>query len=229
MIGLGDVKFVHLRLNMKIDFAEIMYLPKDKDSWKIIQSENYAPDRDEFILEKFKKDFKDIVVKDVQRVYALCSRSSALSDWLSRSNLDYSLNASVPKWLKAEINPEDFKKAQESIQKVSISARKRSSAELIASERFKKEMKIAKDVFEKETKEYMNTNLVKILNLKSTDLPITLQSAIEDYTPGEAADSPDKKVYAREVLVRFKISLLRYIKENPGEDIQSKIEEYRLK
>jgi hypothetical protein len=197
------------------------------NDWVIIKDENYRPDREEFVLSYFRKDFPDVKVPDVSKVYALCSRSAILAQWLSSVNMQYSLQEQVPTFYRQLVDPEEYKKAYDDITENARLNRDRAMEEFKASSNFKNEMSKIAEKYNRKRK--MNSIYSRVITMNSTELPLTLQLAIENYTPADDASLPNVKAYAREILIQYKISLIKYIKDNPNVDIEALIKENQTK
>lgn len=214
---------------------QIEQVSTDPDDWKTIEMENYKPDRDQHILDKFIEDHPDIALpkgdddSKVSLIYALCSRSSALAEWLQNANASYALEATLPRYIEGIVSPKVFTEAEKALTKISNLQKARSVAESAANAKYKTDMAIAKKTFDDNSAKLKTNNVIKILNVKSTDLPITLQLAIENFVPASDANSPDKKTYAREVLLNYRLALFKFISENPSADIDLVISSMRLK
>lgn len=193
----------------------------DKDSWKVVQSEDYRPDRSEFLLKKFKEDFphQSQAVTSFEMISSLASRSKRVNEWLIGAQSEYVLQVSTPQYLKDIVSPTDFKKASETITKLNHNATNKSNEELKAVQNYKLEMQRIEEKYEKLNQPLLKDKVVKILTINSTLLPISLQLMIENYVPAVTSASPDKKTYAREVLTQFKITLLKLISDPNSKDI----------
>lgn len=192
----------------------------DPDLWLIIQDEKYRPDRGAFILERFIESYPNVNVKgDVTKIYALCSRSAALGEWLAAQNLDYALIQNEPTFYRDIIDQDSYKAVSSELQENSTRGRDRANEELVAARKYKDEMdKIDK----KYSKFKFKLKESRIINMNSTELPLTLQLAIENYTPS-SSDSPNRRAFARELLINYKISLLTAISDDPSIDIEALI------
>lgn len=218
--------------NFKTSIGEINIngVPDKVDDWIIIKDEKYRPDKDKFILDQFRKDYPHVPVKDCQQVYNLGSRSSVIAEWLGRNNIQYSLIQETPTYFRDLVGPDSFRSLSNKIQKINkIQVNKAKEEEAAAFEYKNKIKEINKKyniLIEKE-KEF-NKEL-KVLTLSTNSLPLTIQLAIDNYVPGDDPTSPDKKSFAREMLIRFKQSLIKIIKDNPSVNIDEIIDEFSVK
>lgn len=192
----------------EFDKGIIIYEPsEDSRGWFTIGSESYQPDKEDFIVTKFKEDFKNIKgVESVEKIGKLASRSPSLNEWLIKTNLGYSLEANIPLWAKDIIPPATLKTLEGTIQETNKVEVERSDALNSAAIEYK--AKIAKintqcDNKQDKIKE-IDLSLAFICN--STTLPLSIQLAIENYSPADA-DAPTKKTYARELLLQWRQQL----------------------
>lgn len=216
----------------KLSIGEVIIpgVPDKIDDWIIIKDEKYRPDKDKFILDQFKKDYPHVPVINCQQVYNLGSRSSVIAEWLGRNNVQYSLIQETPTYFRDLVGAESFKNLSNKIQKINKIQLEKAREEEAASIEYKnkiKEINLKYSSLINKEKEY-NKEL-KVLTLNSTALPLTIQLAIENYVPGDDATSPDKKSFAREMLIRYKQSLINLIKQNPSINIDEVIDEFAVK
>lgn len=193
----------------------------DPKSWKTIQQEDYRPDRNDFILKAFKKKFPKHAnaVNSIETVNNLASRSKTINNWLVSAGIEYVLEVQAPQYLKDLVDPKEYKDASEDLAELNKLATKRSLEEQLVVKEYKDKIAKIEEKYDKLTESAKKSNVVKILSLNSTSLPITLQLMIENYSPSVTSSSPDKKTYAREILVNFKISLLKYFTKKENKDV----------
>lgn len=193
----------------------------DPNSWKTVQQENYRPDRDDFILKSFKEKFPRHAnaVNSIETVNNLASRSKLINNWLVSAGTEYVLEVQAPQYLKEIVEPSEYKEASEVLAELNKLSTKRSLEEQLVAKEYKDKLCKIADKYDKLTESTKKDNIVRILSLNSTSLPITLQLMIENYSPSVTSSSPDKKTYAREVLTNFKISLLKYFTRKENKDV----------
>jgi len=193
---------------------------RDSSSWKVVEAQNFRPDKPEFMLKRFKKDFpkQASAVNDFDMLTKLASRSKAVSEWYARVSAEYVLEINVPKYLKDIVEPKEFEEANTKIKELNKLAAERALDEQRVVKNYQQEMKKIEEDYTKKSAVNLQNKLVRILTLNSTSLPITLQLMIENFTPSTTSGSPDKKTYAREVLTQFKISLLKYFADKANKD-----------
>jgi len=232
------IKRENIRLTLpnalKIENVDHNFEPSTNMSeWLVIKEESYTPDKQLFIVDSFKKNFKNVKLEgNTEKCYdmigKLASRSSVVSDWLAIANAEYSLEAQTPTYFKEHIEPKDFNNLQKSIIEFNKVIAKAQQDKQEAAENYKKQIQKIDNELDNKMKKFKSSNFLKILTLPSSALPITLQLAIENYTP-TSDDSPTKRVYLREVLTNYKIYLLKEIKQNPNLDIDELIKNNSLK
>lgn len=224
-------------------------------NWMIIKEDVFKPDKDLYIYEEFIKDHSNLqkaitVYQPIpnqtkvdyettsSKIYALASRSQSLNIWLARKNLGYAQNANVPTFYSDKTTPQQYAQLQKTL--VGLSEIEQTRAEKLneLATNYKLEIARTEAQFDEKAKNFTNSdssiaNQVKILNLNTTSLPLTLQLAIENYTPAASTGStpvaPTKKQYARELLISYKRALLDVVKAKTTVDITAVIDELSLK
>jgi hypothetical protein len=203
--------------------------PNNSDDWVTIRDESQLPDRKGFIVEKFKDAFPDTKLdQDIDKAYdqigRLASRSYVINKWLITANLDYSLDAQTPSYLLPYIKPDQFKVLQSNITRLGKLAADESDEINRAAIEYKKKLDSIRDKYSKERDKLEGSNsFLKVLTVPSTYLPLTLQLAIENFTPQNTQNAPTKRAYARELLTDYKIYLLQCLQYNPDLDIDKLI------
>lgn len=187
----------------------------DPKQWRVIKSESYLPDKNQFIVNCWSRDYSEFETPDADTIYRLCSRSTNLNDWLKRVNLQYVISEAPPDYLKDLIDPSEFEDSTKLLREINKISQDES---IELNEEAKKYSKKVEAIKTKYLDLYNNkkvTNFVKIINLKSNDLPISFIMAIDNFSPAKGEDSPKAKTYARELLLTFKKGLLEFIKDKP--------------
>lgn len=209
--------------SLKVDAPKV-----NASDWLIKREESLRPEKKDFILKAFRKRFKNLNVKDADQVYNLCSRSKLLNEWLSNTNLLYVDEVKIPAYAIDLLPTNKVKECYEIISDINDKNSRKAVAIKVLSDTFKDNLRnIENDktyICDKEL-----TNEVKILILNTTDLPLTLQLAIENFTPAKNDEFPDTRAYAREMLFQYKKSLFQLIKEKPEIDINTVIDELKEK
>lgn len=203
--------------------------PKVNSSdWLIKREESLRPEKKDFVLKAFNKRFPDIKVKDADQVYNLCSRSKLLNEWLSNTNLLYVDQVKIPAYAIDLLDTSKVKECYEIITEINDKNSLKAAAIKALSDTFKENLRKIEDNKDYKCDKQL-TNEVKVLILNTTDLPLTLQLAIENFTPAKNDEFPDTRAYAREMLFQFKKSLFKLIKEKPEINIDNVINELKEK
>lgn len=210
-----------------------MNLPNQlEDEWIAVKQESIEFDRASYVLEQFKNDYPDIEVgEDIKLVYSLCSRSTALNTWLASVNLKFSDYTQLPLYLSSLIEPTKFKVIKEEISEVRKIVASSSSKRLDAAKKYQAEIaKIDKEEASLLQAKKKDNPILKVLTMNSTRLPLSLQLQIEKYVPTVTDDeAASRKVYAREMLIQYKIGLIKMIKQKPDIDIEAIIKSNETK
>lgn len=221
-----------VKMNIKIGNYEISEPSINEDDWLSIKNEEYLPDKNLFIFEKFAEDYPEIASKihgdniddKANKVYSLASRSAVVAQWLSNANLLYSLDAQTPTYYKEFIDPKDFKEVSVKISTLNkINSDQSNKLALAAKEYQEKIRKIQDEAVNSAKKLVANDRLIRILTVPTTSLPISIQLAIENYTPKDN-EAPTQKAYAREYLIAYKTFLLKQLKQDKNFDVEAAID-----
>lgn len=194
----------------------------DLNKWLVIAEEKYRPDKGKFVLEEFKKVYPSIKVSDVDQVYKLASRSANLNEWLAKTNIKYAVIEGAPTYFREFIDPTDFDNASKEVLKISSSLAEKAKEQATAAANYKNALAEIDKKYEKK----LNTSdkFAKILSLNTTKLPLSIQLAIENYTPATSS-SPNMKAFARECLVSYKIELIKALSKDKNIDLDKLIED----
>lgn len=199
---------------------------KDPNNWLIIKEESYRPDKPKFIEQKFRKDYPNIKIKNADQVYSLASRSAILNEWLAKVNAEYAVIEGAPTYFRDFVEPKDFDNASKEVLKLSTANAAKAKAQAEAASEYKdKLIQINKEF---ESKLSTSNNLAKIISLNTTCLPLSIQLAIDNYTPASSS-SPNQKAYSRECLINYKIKLIEALSKDKKLDIDKLITENREK
>lgn len=195
---------------------------KDEEKWLIISDDKYRPDKSKFVFDKFQKDYPSIKAINAEQVYKLASRSVKLNEWLAKTNAEYAVIEGAPTYFRQYAKPDEFDAASKEVLKLS------KAQALKAREQADAAIKYRENLAEIDTKyeRLLTTSdkIAKILSLNTTVLPLSVQLAIENYTPAKSS-SPTAKAYARECLVSYKIALLKTLQKDKDTDIDKLITE----
>lgn len=208
----------------KFNVSGNTYVVNEPDSnpenWIIIKEESYRPDKAEFVLNKFRKAYKNIKVRDADQIYSLASRSSQLNEWLAKVNAEYATIEAAPTYFRQYVDADDFSKASNEVARISKVMSDKAKAQAIAASNYQKSLKDIDNEFS--SKVTTEDKVAKVISLNSTQLPLSIQLAIDNYTPAMSS-SPNQKTYARECLINYKVSLLKILKNDPDINIDELI------
>lgn len=218
---------------MKIDNITISGLPGGKNiiidmpstnpnDWLITRENSLRPERGEFVLKEFRRQYPSIKVKDIEQMYKVCARSQLLSNWLSLVNADYVQDVKIPGYARNIISSTDIENSRKIIDEINNINKNKSAAIKKAADTFKETL----DNIENDEAYKLPTNvdkITKILILNTSDMPVSLQLAIENFVPASNDNFPDTKSYARELLFQYKKSLLTMVKNDSSIDIEGVI------
>lgn len=220
-----------INLNHKILPGGVLTIEAPKlnpNDWLIKNEEALRPDKGEFVFQAFKKRFPNIKVKNSDQMYKLCSRSALLSQWLANVNLDYIDEVKIPAYALNLLDKNKVESCYKVIKEINSKEALKAKAIKTLSDKFKIDLEeINKNEIYKTTDNL--TNEVKIIMLNTNDLPLTLQLAIENFTPKSKDSFPDNKAYAREMLFQYKKRLFSLINEKPEINIQDIIDQLKEK
>jgi hypothetical protein len=211
---------------------------KDMNGWVVIENQSFSFDKTEIIHDEFIKDWPHIKLfgESTQDRYdlicRLASRSPEMSEWLSLKNILYSDTTQMPTWVKGYVDPNEYKlRARKLLVLSDLSAEYADKKSAAAREYTAAIRKLESEQALKARKIMDGDNVLKILCLNSSSLPISLQLAIEGYTPADKQQdiSESRKVYAREMLIQFKIALLNAWKNQNISDIDDVVRELKTK
>lgn len=203
---------------------------KDESGWTVIEQQSFTIDKKDFILKEFYKDFPNLVIKDFKQLSGVVSRSRKLSEWYSRASLLYADSIQLPLAFKDEFSPEQYKRYFKDMQSYKENLALETLEIQKTSERFKKETDAIHEKFRKINQELIEKEKIyPILTLNKSDLPISTQIIIEDYTPQTGDITQKRSAYAREILINYQKALIDLVKKEPKVDIQRVIDEMSTK
>lgn len=200
----------------------------DPNSWLINREDSLRPEKETFIFDAFRRDFNHIEVTDVDQVYKLCSRSKHLVKWLAIENAKFVLKVKVPTYISDNIDPDEYTIVEKEINTYNkLQTQKAKEVEEIVA-RFKRDMDRIENSSAYKLLDKAHP-VTKIMLINSSDLPISISFAIENYTFEGVGNYPDQKQYAREMLIRYKSALVEAWDLDPTIDIDKLIGENRVK
>lgn len=207
--------------------------PTNTNEWVIIKEQSYLPNKEGFIVSNFKKAFTNVTLpeaddKAYELITSLASRSSVISQWLAKANLEYSLDSQMPLYLRELVTPNEYNNLTQELQKYNKVISEFQQKRQTAATTYQNTLKGIAEQESRTLQQFGNNSYITVLSLPSTALPLTLQVAIENYTPAND-NVPTKKAYMREILTNYKIYLLKELKKNPKIDIHKIIEDNKVK
>lgn len=217
---------------------EVKGLPADKESWVSIQSASVEYDKRQTIIDKFAKDWPEVKLfgnttdEKFDLLSRLASRSPDINEWLGIANIYYSDTTQMPLWLKEYVEPGEYRGKAEKLLLITENAAKYSNLKNEAAREFQAKIKkLDKDQAEGARKIVGGDKILKVISLDARSLPVSLQLAIEGYTPAdkELDIAESRRVYTRELLIQFKRSLLTMLQEHPEVDIDKYVLSIRSK
>jgi hypothetical protein len=208
------------------------------DNWTVKKSEVVMYYKEEVIVKSFQAAFPHISLlgdsfeEKFQFIGGLVSRNEKLLEWFSLEKLKYSDLAQLPSYLKDFIEPKQFANLQEKVSSVNSVISDYTARRTIAAKEYQNKLKQIDNEMNLKVKAIKGEDkIIKVLTLTSQSLPLSMAAALERYNANtDDADFADKKkLYVRELLTNFKVSLLKLIKEDPDIDIDLIISELSLK
>jgi len=197
----------------------------DLSEWITVESENYKLDRDTYIIESFYKDYPKYkgAVRDYEMLMSLCTRSTILGEWLIGINAKYVLEVNIPKYLENLIEPKQYNDVQYNLKKFNDTNKNFSDDCVKLSDKYKNDLETLRNKYSAEFDKFKKDQILRVLTLKTSELPIEIQLEIENFTPAKFSGSVDSKTFSRELLIQYKRYLLKEIKNNPKIDINDVI------
>lgn len=194
---------------------------KNSDQWVCVQSESVEVDRQGFMLDQWVKTYdKRFPVKDFDQLVRICGSNRAFTEWYALTSALYSETTQVPLFLKGMIDPNEYKDKSRLISEINR-VNSAGSARLQA---FARKVELERKVIEKEIEEDIKKllakdKIVRVLTLNSTYLPMSITLLIDNFSPKENPDVM-KDLFAREMLISYKKSLVQLIIDDPDIDIE---------
>lgn len=209
-----------------------------EDGWITIQSQSVVYNKAEFVVEAFNRDFPGYNVlgynidEKFNFVTELCSRQPALREWYALTSLAYSDTTQLPLYLKESVAPDHYKRIQDKLLEMKDDLAQIVRARVELAEKYTEDLKRLKIEEQNIIKRSLGVdNVLKIVNLSTECLPLSIQMMIQGYNPKDhdldVADS--RRRIAQEYLAQFKIGLLKLNDENPNLDVDKLIEHLQLK
>lgn len=219
------------RKSVFIGDLEVKLPDESLDNWVVVKQQSIKYVKGDIILEKYNKEFPHAIVKSYDVICELASRSTKLSEWLVNANSIYSELAEMPLYLDGLVEPKIYKGLTQDIQKINETIGNYSQSRQQLAEKYKSDLKL----LEKKEKESIdkikgNNKFLRVLTLNTTSLPLTLQLMINGYSPSNSENLQEsQKVFAREMLINYKVSLIKKIIEDPNFKVDTIIDDNQLK
>jgi len=193
----------------------------DSDNWFVTSSESVSVSKEVYMMDAYRRDFPNGPIKDFQTLSRIVSRSAALQDWYARNSASYIDYVAVPTYASDVLSPSRFKGVCDSLKEFNKALSIEGKEVLEASRIFNAAVEAARNKRKRATDKLTADKVVRVLTMNSSELPITMQLAIEGFTPKTDDQEQSKDKYARELLYIFKRSLLAKIQDDPSVDIDS--------
>lgn len=201
----------------------------DSENWYVIKQQSFTINKEEFLVDKFNKDFAKYSVKDFDQLKDICNQSIYLRDWYAKTSLLYAQSIQLPVFLKEIVSAPEYEGLANKLQQYnSIIAKKSREIEELSS-KFDKDRDNIESKYHKEYSLLLKDKIVRILCMTIEDLPILLQLEISNFTPSTKDSAPNRSSYGRELLLNYQRTLITLVKDNPDVDIDSIINEMRSK
>lgn len=208
------------------------------DDWITIKSDAVSWDRNDFIVKLFIKDFPSIGVlgttslEKFNFINEICTRSKAMRDWYITASIAYSTTTQLPLHLKDSLTGEEFLNIQSKINKLNKGVKLIINKREQAARDYKEALRKLDNEEELLTRSLVKDDVVmKILLLDTQSLPLSLQALIAGYTPNDKSldVAESKRGYAKEMLIRFQMTLIESFKDRPIEEFDRVMDEISIK
>jgi hypothetical protein len=229
-----------MELKFATEYGDIIVdrIGANEDDWITIKSQSVTFDKTVFFIEAFHADFPDYTLlgsNDVEKftfLSELCSRQDVMQAWFAGVSIRYSDTTQLPLYLVDRVAPDEYSKIQAKLlemkDKLAIIVTKRNDLAVkytsdLKALRLEEEAIVGRSIGQ--------DNVLKIINLKTKQLPLSIQMKIQGYMPTsiDSDVSDNKRRLAQEYLANFKIGLLKLNESNPNIDIDKLLKEIELK
>lgn len=197
------------------------FIDDDLTTWHAKIDDDFKPEKNVFIENKFYHEFDQKL--SFETITNLVSRSSSLRLWYADAISEYILEVDVPQYFQELIEPGEYQKLSEKVKQYNAYNVEKAKRLNAVAEKAKKDVNDIEKEFEPKFAKIKADPKVLVLTLNSEKLPLGLQLKLENYTPSEASDPRTTSLYSREMLVRYKIELLKVIKD--GGDVAQVIDD----
>lgn len=217
-------------LDYKVDEKddEIVYdLPDvDSNSWLGLAQQEFIPNKEEYVVKRLVEEFPPGKDLDYDKFMALCSRSSYLSDKLAAINVEWSLSIKVPEYFKGLITKEERRDIEGYLQEHKAKLNKITYEKDMLSKEYKANIKLLEDQEKIHIKDLRQSNIFEIMTLQQNQLPLSIQMAIVNYVPVSDDTSVSSKVFAREALINYQLSLFKFVKKHDKAQVSKYINSF---
>lgn len=201
--------------------------PGKKEGWFTTRQGAYRPDRKQFLLDMWKKNFPHIPVKDFDSLAAIMTRSEVGRDFNVQTLKTYKEQVEVPFYLKKVMKPADFAKLKGNVEKINKVNELEAKDITAVAEQYAIDLKAIKEKYESQRLEITSDDWVYCITLPSDKLPLSIVLSITNFTPKNAKDPAERREFAREWLMSYKRSLGLAVAN--GQDPRKLVEEFASK
>lgn len=218
-----------MKIENGVDSIEVDIPQSDEKSWFITNSQSISVPKDVFMLDAFKRDFPQFDIKDFKTFTSILSRSVALQDWYSIQSGNFIRTIELPSFLSEVLTPMKYNSIKGSLSSYNkvLSTEGKAIKEL--SDKYDSDIKKIKENTSKSILSIISDPVVRVLIMNSSEMPISLQIKIEDYTPKTEDITQSRDRYAQELLHNYQRSLIKLISEKPDVNIDSVINGLKVK
>lgn len=204
--------------------------PDEESKWYVVQQQEFKIDKEEFILEKYNKDYPNFKINDFRKLLRIVSRNEKLQSWYAKTSLLFADTIQLPLAYKDLFLPDEYKEMFTDISMYKKNLAKESEEIQTLSNKFNKDLEEIQDRYKNKNKDLLSKNkYYPIITMNSNKLPLRIQLQIEDYSPQTADVVEKRKVFAREMLINYKRALIKYVSENENVDVFELIDSQILK
>lgn len=211
------------------DLVNIDIPVADEKEWFITKSQKISITKDAFMLRAFNEDFPQFSVKDFSDLVSLVSRSVALQDWFALQSANFIRTIELPGFLSDVVKPEKYNSIKESLSSYNKALAEEGKQIKALSEKFDEDLKRIKNNTSKVVSSILSDPIVRVLTMKTSEMPISLQIKINNYTPKTDDVTQSRDRYAQEMLFSYQRSLVKLIGDKPNVNIDSVINGLSLK
>lgn len=197
----------------------------DGKTWFALKQENWVPDRQQFVLDCWVKDFPETSISDYDELTRFISRSAFLNDWYLSVISKYRQIVSLPIHVQDILPVSDYERACSKIKDINDWNASKSEELERASVEYKEKIQKINKTYQKIDDAKVNDPIVFILTLNTNMLPLGILHRIDKYVPRDASDPITGTIYAREQLLEYQRYLID--KHLAGDDVYKIVEEQR--